>query len=135
MIALGVGGAWMYGNFMKATNEASQVPAKAVDQGYVPTPRNPSQAITINDTALYGAYDDNEARFKQQYVGKTVNVTGTVYSISDNSIWFQSSTICYFTADQTEKVMQLSKGQTLTVQAVVEEAFVGFRLADCVIVQ
>lgn len=131
LIALGVGGAWMYGNFIKATNEASQAPV--AEQGYVPTPRNPSQAVDISAAALYAAYDDNEVRFKQQYEGKTVNVTGTIYRIFDDSIMFDSSTNCYLSPDQVGKLAQFSKGQTIKVQGVVEDAFAGFRIADCVV--
>jgi len=135
MILFGVGGAWFVGNLMKAANEVIQTPSNPIQQGYQPTPRNPSQAIDVTDEDLYGAYDNNEVSFNQQYVGKTVNVTGTIYKISDDSIWLQSSSICFLSADQTGKLVQLSKGQTVTVQGVVEKAFVGFRIADCSVIR
>lgn len=133
MIVIGVGGAWVVGNLMKAANEVSQAPAKPVEQGYVPTPRNPSQAVDVSASALYAAYDDNEVRFNQQYVGKTVNVTGVVHRIFDDSIMFDSSTNCYLAPNQVGKLAQLSKGQTITVQGVVEDALISFRIADCVV--
>jgi hypothetical protein len=133
MIILGVGGAWMYGNYVKATINESQAPAKTAEQGYVPTPRTPSQAIDVTDAALRAAYDDNQARFSQQYVGKTVNVTGSIYKINIDSIMFQSSTFCYLAPGQNSKLTQLSKGQTVTVQGVVESSLIAYRIADCTI--
>jgi len=135
MIVMGVGGAWVVGNIMKSANEVTQTPPDSVWEEYKATPRNPSQAIDVSAAALYAAYDANEVRFKQQYEGKTVNMTGTIYTIFDKGIQFDSSTRCYLASDQLSKLVQLTKGQTVTVQGTVEDSLISFRIADCVVLK
>ncbi len=132
MIVIGVGGAWMYGNYQKATNEEAQQALSAPH-------RNPSNSITISVIDLYEKYKENGLLFEQNYVDKTVTANGTIQSIDKHTIVRDDVSIsfgytsCNLEPSENDKALQLTAGSPVTVQGIVTSTVVGFSLEECVI--
>lgn len=142
MISIAAVGLWMYLNYMNATQEAEQKPS-SVSQTTTQPKRGGVSIAELSVAELYAAFRANELSFDQTYVGKTVTISGQVDDVKDGLL-DQGYIVkfigepyghCELAPDQLDAAANLSKGQTVKMQGVVEKGIVGFSLSDCVIQQ
>ena len=106
----------------------------------------PEEVISVSAVELYNQFDSNAVAAKDNYKGKTIQVTGTIGSI-DESVWGTyyitlnadeygfSSIQCFFPKDAASTLATLGSGQTVTVKGKdPEKGFVNVELSDCSIV-
>lgn len=106
----------------------------------------PEEVISVSAVELYNQFDNNAVAAKENYKGKTIQVTGTVGSI-DETIWGTlyitlnadewgiTSVQCYFPKDEASKLASLGSGQTVTVKGSnPEKGIINVELEDCTIV-
>ncbi len=112
-------------------NQTKPPPADApaeTTEATVPPSEIPSENVEITVTAqqLYTEYGNNKTAAMQQYVGKTVRVTGAfVASISSNRFsaannkTIRASMIAQCYVEDPEQLATLNKGETVTLVGVV----------------
>ncbi len=109
-------------------------------------PAAPKEAvIKTTATELYDAYDANQIAADEKYKGKTLEITGTIYSIGKdvlNSPYVQLEAKnpllgvqCYLSKDEASKAATLQKGQKVTLKGRGDGKILNAMVKDCVIVQ
>lgn len=105
----------------------------------------PEEVITISAVDLYNQFENNAIAAKENYKGKTIQVTGTVDSIEEG-FWGDlyvtlnadeygfSSVQCFFKKDHASTLATLSSGQTVTVKGSDPDGGLNVTLQDCSIV-
>ncbi len=91
-------------------------------------------AIVVSADDLIRAYVNNSVSADAQYKGKTVKVSGTIYSIEEGHITIEpdsddlwlNNIYAYYNSSETEKLGSLAKGDRITVTGECKgEGFVG----------
>lgn len=105
----------------------------------------PEEVISVSAIELYNQFENNAVAAKENYKGKTIQVTGTVDSI-DEGFWGDlyitlkadeygfSSVQCFFKKDQASTIASLSSGQTVTVKGSDPSSSFNVTLQNCSIV-
>lgn len=129
------------GSAMGGDEKASTTSAPVASSTAAPKPA--VEAIKVTAVDLAAAYEANEVKADQTYKGKTAEISGTVDSIgvildktyitlSSGKAYALVSTQCFFT-DKAEiaKVAELKKGDTVTVQGVVDGKSLNVMVNKC----
>jgi len=105
----------------------------------------PEEVISVSAVELYNQFENNTVAAKENYKGKTIQVTGTVDSIEEG-FWGDlyitlkadeygfSSVQCFFKKDQASALSALNSGQTVTVKGSDPDKSFNVTLQDCSIV-
>jgi ribosomal protein S1 len=86
-----------------------------------------SRVISLTAQELYEAYSSNPVAAEEEYTGRRVRVTGSIRSISNNSVTLEArgsfmGVTLYFKRSERSKVARMEKGQRVTGTGFAEES-------------
>ena len=94
--------------------------------------------IVVSAAQLYSEFNDNEPRAKRQFVGKVVQVSGSVGQISERHVMLEGDRLglagvyCYLRDEDVEAVESLSKGNYVTLVGICEgKSVVSVEVKNC----
>ena len=129
-----------------ASTDKSTGPVTAKRPEVVPEVVSAPEPVSEVDTAaLLAAYDANEIKADADYKGKRVRVSGVVGGIKKSFTGGMYMTIgtgerfelislqCSLRKDQVPKLVNLSKGDTVTVEGRVSGLMLNVHLKDCAV--
>lgn len=124
-----------------STNDSSTTASK--ENATEESTTKKEESITVSAADLAKAYEDNEVNADKSYKGKNAIITGTIrdigvslgqtYIVLDSEVEFSITDIQCFFKDQTEidKVAQLSKGSTVTVEGKIDGKSINVGVNNC----
>ncbi|MFL0252886.1 OB-fold protein [Clostridium neuense] len=137
LVILGGIGSAMGGN-KNATTSTNTTDTKKTEKKKV-------EAITVSAVDLAKAYEDNEVNADKNYKGKTVLTSGTINDIgviagqtfivlSSGKDFAVTNVQCFFKEKgEIDKISNLKKGDTVTIQGVVDGKSMNVGVNNCVL--
>ncbi|MBZ9636275.1 OB-fold protein [Clostridium sp. FP1] len=127
---------------------ATTAPAKTTSTTPAKTTEKPAEkkveVLKVTTTVLGKAYEENEVKADKTYKGKTVETSGKITDISvvlgnttlnlSTGADFDLGILCSFKEQaDIDKIGNLKKGDTVTVQGVVDGKSLGVSMGDCIL--
>jgi len=85
--------------------------------------QNQPQALNVDLGTLMKEIDNNTARANQLYNNKTIRTTGMIHIIENDHVWlsrggYYMDLPVYFNSSERAKLLNLNKGQRITIRGV-----------------
>jgi len=126
---------YVVSGFISGANDKNLVASVQQQQ-----PQQNQSAIKMSPKQLRDEYRENEMAADKKYKGNLIEITGTIDRISDGrtvsiSVDALTSIQCSFSKDQDNILLQLKKGQTVTIQGIGNgKSIAGVVLNDCKVI-
>lgn len=105
----------------------------------------PEPVIEVTATEVIDTYNANEIRGNETYSNKRARITGTIYSIdesfgspyvimsTDSDDWSFTDLQIFFEDPDSEPLSSLEKGQTITVEGIIDGMSINITVEDATI--